>query len=557
MNFKKIKAKLPPKEMVELRKRLQTLTPEEQAFVLGAEQSEQEKFQPSEWMVFIEKYGITGVCPSCGCKQAYKHSKGKKDKENRKYYGKPQFKCANPDCGKVYTPLADTIADNSSIPPEIQIALIYYFLNDRSLAKIKHNLKADYNYHLSQGAILAYRHKVLNAIMNTYEMPKLSGTVQVDETFFRENQKGVWELVNLIPTVVNERKPRTSGRRESSHLGTSGNEYSCVVVGISVNGADSDGYVAAVVTGLSKASSLHFEEYFSKYLDNVTYLCSDGYSAYHKYCEMNCIPHYIQPSEMRNIIRAERKAWEEEHNGEYLPDSVILEKHYDKRGLDRIENCIQPSFAEFERLKSEKHLTLLNIDRFHGQLKRHIEKNMTGVATKFLYLYIAFYVFRHNWAVANGDEPTSMADAEKIFLDLLQKKGNIFRSKDRKEKKITDLVKSSTKDTNKLHRLTEEMRKQSESKGFTFDKNDRLISFNKRKYFRDMGIIKIKEICKLYHIKGYTRTTNKDLLAKQICELPESDDIFLRLVASDSVHQPYMEDLVLLVKKAKEDTEDR
>ena len=554
MNFKKIKAKLPPRELVELRKCLQSLTPEEQAFVLGTEQAEQEDFQPSEWSVFIEKYGITGVCPACGCKQAYKHSKGKKDNANRKYYGKPQFKCANPDCGKVYTPLADTIADNTTIPPEIQIALIYYFLNDRSLAKIKHNLKNDYNYHLSQGAILAYRHKVLNAILNNYEMPKLSGTVQVDETFFRENQKGEWKLVNLIPTVVNERKPRTSGQREASHLGTSGNEFCCVVVAI--QGKDG-GYAAAAVTGLSKASSMPFEEYFSKYLGDVTYLCSDDYAAYRKYCEMNCIPHYIQPSEMRNTIKAERKAWEEKHKGEYLPDSVILEKHYDKRGLDRLENCKQPSFAEFERLKDEKNLTLLNIDRFHGQLKRHIEKNMTGVATKYLYLYIAFYIFRHNWSVANGDEPTSMTDAEKIFLDLLQKKGNIFRSKDRKEKKITDLVKSSTKDTNKLHRLTEEMRKQSETKGFTFDKNDRLISFNKRKYFRNMGITKIKEICKLYHIKGYTATNNKDVLARKICELPEADAIFLRLVAADSVHQPYMEDLVLLAKEAKEDTEDR
>ncbi len=552
MNFKKIKANLPPKELVELRKRLQSLTPEEQAFVLGAEQPEQDDFQPSEWAVFIEKYGITGECPACGCKQSYSHSKGKKDMGNRLYYGKPQRKCANPECNTVYTLFADTIADNLSIPPNIQKILIYYFLNNLSLAKIKHNLKDDYDYHLSQGAILNYRHKVFNAIMNTYEMPKLNGTVQVDETFFRENQKGKLELVNLIPTVLSSRTPRNTAEKVPSELGINGNEYACVVTAI-----DSRGFVAGVVTGLGKSSSQHFEEYFSKYLGDVTFLCSDGYEAYHRYCEMNSIPHYIQPSNMRNTIKAERTAWEEKHNGEILPDNVILEKYYDKRGLDRLENCKQPSFAEFERLKAEKHLTLADIDRFHGQLKRHINTNMTGVATIYLDFYIAFYIFKHNWRIANGAEPTSIADAEIVFLDLLQKRGNIFRTSDKKKKKITDLVKSSTKEINKLHKLTEEMRKQSRDRGFTFDKNDRLITFDKRKYFRTMGISKIKEICKLYHIKGYTATNNKDILARQISELPEADDIFLRLVAADAVHQIYMEDLVLLVEKAKQDTEDR
>jgi len=77
------------------------------------------------------------------------------------------------ECGTVYSVLTDTIADNISHPIDIQIALIYYFLNDLSLVKIKHNLEDDFDYSISQGGILLYRHKVLNAIRQTYEMPKL------------------------------------------------------------------------------------------------------------------------------------------------------------------------------------------------------------------------------------------------------------------------------------------------------------------------------------------------------------------------------------------------
>ncbi len=53
-------------------------------------------------------------------------------------------------------------------------------------------------------------------------MPKLSGVVQVDETYFRENQKGAMELVNVAPTAVKARKPRLENTHIPSELGIFG-----------------------------------------------------------------------------------------------------------------------------------------------------------------------------------------------------------------------------------------------------------------------------------------------------------------------------------------------
>lgn len=92
---------------------------------------------------------------------------------------------------------------------------------------------------------------------------------------------------------------------------------------------------------------------------------------------------------MRKIVRKEQKDWAETHNGRDLAEETIRKRYYQTQGLDRVENYGRLSFAEFERLKAEKHLTLNNIDSFQIQLKRHINKNLTGVATVYLPLYLA------------------------------------------------------------------------------------------------------------------------------------------------------------------------
>ena len=542
MHLSKLMEKYPKidKRLKELKKELKSLSKEELAWVLKSFLPPEKKpNRPlTDYEIFIDKYGLKPACPYCTSRLYHPH--GLDD------YGKPRYKCRK--CGKTYTIMTGTFADKSTFPLSVQIAVINYTLMGLSLSACRRNLAVDYGWHTSEGTILLYRHKFLKALLEHYGMPKLSGVVQVDETYFRENQKGAMELVNVAPTAVKERKPRLENTHIPSELGIFGPEFACVVTGIS-----SEGYVSAVLSGLGKSSSQILEDYFSDYLGDITFLCSDDYDAYTRYCDNNAIPHYIQPSDMKKIVRKEQKDWAEKHNGRELAEETILKRYYQTQGLDRVENYGRLSFAEFERLKAEKHLSLNNIDSFHIQLKRHINKNLTGVATVYLPLYLALYVFKHNWSIShNKQHPTSRHDAENILIDLLQRKGTAYRSEDIKGGNILDYVKPTTHYINNLQELTEEMRRKSNIMGFTFDENDRLLTFNKRKYFRNCGITKLKQICKEYHIKGYTAIDSKERLAKLICELPQVNDIFLGLVAADHLHSQYMEDIQLMIQQAEE-----
>ncbi len=544
MHLKKQMEKYPKidKRLKELKRDLKSLSREDLEWVLKdflpPEKKEKPTRPPTEYENFISKYGLKPACPYC--QSRLYRTNGLDD------HGKPRYICR--DCGKSYTIMSQTFADGFSFPLSVQIAIINYTLMDLSLSICQHNLEVDYGWTTTVGTILSYRHRFLTALLEHYGMPKLSGVVQVDETYFRENQKGAVDLVNVIPSVVKVREPRIQDITIPSKLGIFGPEFACVVVGI-----DSNGYVAAVLSGLGKSSSQILEDYFSDYLGDITFFCSDDYDAYTRYCDNNAIPHYVQPSDVRKTIKKEQKDWAEKHSGRELAEDTIRKRYYRTQGLDRIENYGRLSFADFERLKKEKHLTLNDVDSFHNQLKRHINKNLTGVATVYLPLYLALYVFKHNWSIQhNKKQPTSIYDAENILVELLQNKGNVYRKAEVKSKHILDLVKPSTQYINNLKELTEEMRKRSKDMGFTFDENDRLITFNKRKYFRNCGITKLRQICELNNIKGYTTTNNKEVLARKICEHPKANDIFLKLVSADNFHSPYMEDLILLVEQEKE-----
>lgn len=481
---------------------------------------------------FMKRQHYHMTCPACHGRSYYKHGISN---------GKQRYRCNA--CGRTFAPLSGTLIQGSSWPWDVWVDFVHCTLLDYSLIDIRQKFSQDHGLFLTEETILAYRHKVLNAIILHYGMPVLSGVIQVDETYFREAQKGSRNLVNIIPSVVAERQARTKLNHVPAVLGINGPEFACVVAAI-----DSTGHVAAVVTGLGKSSSQAFEEYFSEYLGDVTFLCSDGYEAYIRYCEERAIPHYVQLSEARNIIRKQQKAWAEKNNGQTISEQIIRKKLYGQQCLDYVNNYGRLSFSEFESLKETRRLTLENVDRFHRQLKRHINKDMAGVSTVYLHRYIGLYVFLHNWRMDHGAPPSSMADAERIFSELLAAGNNTFTREDMETGDILDLQKPKTKYVKMLAKLTDDLRKQSGQRGFTIDENDRLLRFNKRRYFETAPLYQLEAIGKEHRIKGYTAMRPYQL-AMAICKLPESNDIFMRLAAADSVHAQYAEDLAALLDK--------
>lgn len=523
----------------EIKRLMELLTDEDMETVISAYEKKTGKKVKTEqnhsdkFAMFIRRKDVQVLCPECKEMNHYAHSNP--DSRNIRFY------CNT--CKKPFSPFKGTLVQGSGLSWEVWIELVRCTLENNSLVAVKHMLEADYNISMTEQTILSYRHKIQKAIVLTFPMPKLSGVVQVDETYFREGQKGSRSLVNVAPTAIEKRVARLHAKSHPSKLGINGPEFSCVVTGI-----DSIGHIAAVVTGLGKGSSQPFEEYFKDYLGKVDFLCTDGYEAYSRYAEKYSIPHYVQMSEARSVIKKELQDYKDRYKVT-TTEQAVRESLYGTRQLDYIDNYGRMSYHQFERLKAEKALSLERIDNYHAELKLRINKELRGVSTVYLPLYIGFRVFIHNWKIDHNNTPlSSKADAEQIFTALLMAGDNFVSRNNLENQSILDFSKPATKYINHLKKSLDEIRQKSKQSGFTFDDNDRLLRFNKRLYFENAPKARLKEICKEYHVKGYTKMTAFQM-AREICKLPDVNHIFLCLVAADSVHSRYIDDLTELLKQ--------
>ncbi|MBQ7974710.1 MAG: DNA-binding protein, partial [Clostridia bacterium] len=150
-------------------------------------------------------------------------------------------------------------------------------INNYSLNRMVNVLEKDFGYvGIQEVTVLLARHKILNAI-SLIPQPKLTGIIQIDETFFRESQKAAKKLENYIPSVAEYRKPRYGV--QPSLLGIMGSEFANVPVAV-----DSTGHVVAKVACLGKLSIQVFIELFHDHIDNPAYICTDANPIYKRYC---------------------------------------------------------------------------------------------------------------------------------------------------------------------------------------------------------------------------------------------------------------------------------
>lgn len=61
----------------------------------------------------------------------------------------------------------------------------------------------------------------------------------------------------------------------------------------------------------------------------------------------------------------------------------------------------------------------------HDDIKRFINRDMTNVLTKYLQDYIGYFTYIRNWRVEHVHYPTSKANAEAIFIEILKTKKNL------------------------------------------------------------------------------------------------------------------------------------
>lgn len=452
--------------------------------------------------------GVNSSCPHCGSTNSVKRGR---DTNFQRY------RCN--DCQKSFTAVTNTFLENSKFPWNVWVILMEATIRGESISDTINRLEQDYDYlGLQRSTVLLARLKILHAV-SLLPQPVLTGVIQIDETFFRENQKTTRELINYIPSVAEYRKPRRGV--QPSLLGTMGSEFANVPVAI-----DSTGHVVAKVACLGRLTIEIFTDLFHEHIDKPAYICTDANPIYKRYCKLFGIPHYIRPSNYYTLITKagyDQPYYPDEELNEAVSaeNQKILEKLYSLKMSDTIENKGYLTFKEFQTLKRIYALSLGAVNKQHSELKKLINTRKTGVSTKYLDKYVSFYVFLHNWQVDHNNKyPSSTKDAEEILLYILKNAGDSrFTITDLQNTELT-LPKPTSKYIDLLASMTSEARKE-------FNEEDRVYNFKKREYLLDCHRSWLEEEAKL---KGIPYSHKSVPTWKLVNELLKQDDIDLIIV---------------------------
>ena len=485
----------------------------------------------------LEALSPVSACPSCNSNNFVK---------NGSRYGLQRYYCKN--CKTTFSVTTDTFMEGTTWTWEVWVKLVQMTVNNYSLDAMLDTLEKDYDLvGLNRKSVHLARHKLLYA-MSLMPKPALTGIVQVDETFFRENQKGTRtdlgkKLINVLPRSVEVRLPRRG--YSPSRMGVLSPEYACVVCAV-----DNSNHAISIITSMGKADPAMFIDHFDQYFKDITYLCSDGSPLYKDYCILKSIPHYVRPSSfVGNLRKAGYIAGVRSQSDDdavkelYTKNKKIAAQLYTDGVLDYIETANSMPFNEFCKIKYEYGLNLSRVNAFHNYLKLNLEKETTGVATKSLPAYVDAFTFLYNWRHDHKTTLSSMKDAEILLTELVKNK-NAFTLNDMKKRDFYIAPKPTGRYLALLDKATKEMRRKTDNKFFKFDEEDRVISFDHRKYIKETTVGKLRPYGKKYGIKGYTRMKHWALYSA-IMDLPKEDieDIVCDLISNDKTYSIYLEDI--------------
>lgn len=471
--------------------------------------------------------GINRACPGCGSVAVVQN--GTNDA------GIQRFRCQ--DCGKSFTRFTGTLLEKSHFPWEVWVAILKMTLNDDSLADIQTVLEQDYGCAgINIKTVFAMRMKLIHA-MAAVEPPKLTGIIQMDESFVRESQKGHnLELVSYLKGV--ERYPRYG--RKPSKYGTMGPEFATILTAV-----DSRGYCVCKVVALGRATPDSVIDLYEKHCYDAAYLCSDANGIYDDACDLLDIPHYVKPSNYNTVIEKAGYLYADSGKPQEVRaahNRALLEQLYRKGEIDYITHREDLTYNDFSSIKKSYRLSLARVNELHSEIKLMIEKKMTNVATKYLQAYMSFFTYRRNWKVAHGHSPANQRDAEAILCDLLAGQVNLTRPE--LEQIELTVPKPSGRAVQILKEKTEKARQITKNRYFKYDAED-VPSFNTREILLDAPRSHLTEIAKNHKIKGHNKMTQWGIAAA-IAKLPDIDSIIVDLVTKNRAYLIDEEDIKYL-----------
>lgn len=316
----------------------------------------------------LNELNVNCQCPKCKSSIIVKNGK--------RPNGIQEYKCK--DCRTKFTKFTNTILEKTRWHWDIWVKVLEMTINNFSIKKMVNVLEKDYGCtNINEKTIWLWRMKLIHSIANLPQ-PKLTGNIQIDETFIRESQKG---SRNLVSYIKGEERVERYGYNPSKY-GIMGSEFATINTAI-----DNRGYSVCFVSWLGKLSSELFVDLFDEYLESPLYICTYSNSIYNKYCKINNIPHYVKPSNYDRLL----DKYDLSNKTNEQREKILLKLYNDDK-IDKILNKDRLNYLEFKELKSKNRLNLARVNKLHNEIKKFININKTNVSTKYLNDYILFLI---------------------------------------------------------------------------------------------------------------------------------------------------------------------
>ena len=466
---------------------------------------------------FFTDHAINPVCPVC-CS-----TKRKRNGTNGS--GVLRYHCHN--CGKEYSITTNTIFDHVSLSVDEMVSAVHAVISGQSTVYMENNVASSKLYN-SEVWLLTRKIQHILASMPT---PDLNGVIEVDEKYIREAQKGSRSLVSYLDDA-DGRNPRRHNYR--SECGIFGPEFVNVLCAVDHEGHFFAECVCLGPLGIDELDKLKVR------LKDVAYICTDNYNIYKDWCETEGYKHYIEPSTYRKERMA--RGYVNTDNiyhtltaGEYARNETINRAMYKEGRYPHIENSNHKiGYDEFIAIRNKFHLGINGVNSFHSQLNEYIIENARNVSSEYLQDCVKSFTWLLNYRSEHHIRSFSKQDAVDILVEMCRqtiKTGHSPTLKDIRNKTTADYRRPSNRAITLAKRQMQSARKiiKLQSKDANdmsaYEGNDDSVQylFNKEKFFRDIGTIRLNELARLYGV--YDRKEDKATRIRRLSTLPDAQDI--------------------------------
>lgn len=462
------------------------------------------------------------ACPECGSHRI---------KKNGKRRNIQRYSCL--DCGHRFSSFSNTLLEKTNYSWDVWVEVIASMLAGTSIEKTVQVIRDDHHCPIiNKDTVHLMRLKVM-AAASRIAPPALSGIVQIDDMFVRENQKASRRLENTLPSDIQPRREPRYGETPSI-LGVRSSEFASITCMI-----DGTGHCACGVLGMGAISPEVLYDFIADRTGDVSFFCSDADTTYAQVFADMRVPHYIRPSKYLDIIKKAgyeqpSKTDKDAHDEQVAENARILENLWEGQLIDHIENRSKMTYKQFAELKHDNGLNISRVNELHNELREAIERRTKGVSTKMLPFYVGWFQYLHNKRIDEGHALISRTDAEKILLDCVRAGYNLTTTEiEDIRRRPMDFPKPSGRYLHMLMRATDDVRAASDDGSFKFDDESPLPSFNKREVMMSMPIGQLRELARYVHLKSW-RDKKRTALVNDLAEKTEIEEVLYLIAAGET-----------------------